>query len=178
MRSAAQSRALIAFCKEKYPAMANMLDSYRKAVLAWKGPGANIEQLETMKSMQSQLILYVYELTESIGYEDKMTDLNYDFIRACTVCHLFYDGNESFDWTFISPPAMYGPGKRTGEYDVHLEHYLPLPEEEGDILPGISAPDLAIALADEAERKGMKWTHWTVTGSQSDDSVVSMYPKI
>ncbi|KAK7203669.1 hypothetical protein BZA70DRAFT_312313 [Myxozyma melibiosi] len=161
VRSMAQSRSHVLFWKEKYPDMSQTVEVYRTAVLAWKGPGATLEQMEVMKT-----------------YEDQIANIDHDFIRACTTCYLFFDGNESFDWTFISPPAMYGPGKRTGEYDVHLENYLPLPEEEGGLLPGISAPDLAIALADEVERKGMKWTHWTLTGSQRDDAPAVIYPKI
>ncbi|KAK9243844.1 hypothetical protein V1506DRAFT_555130 [Lipomyces tetrasporus] len=58
---------------------------------------------------------------------------------------------------FVRP--AYCPGKRTGEYDVHMQYSLPLPS------------DIAI-------RKRMKWKHWTATADQSDDRPVPSYPTI
>ncbi|KAK9483357.1 hypothetical protein V1527DRAFT_498489 [Lipomyces starkeyi] len=159
VRSISRSAVHVAYCKEINPTFGEMLENYREILM--KGERANEDQFEQMKR-----------------YEEVMTNMDHDFVRACCTSYLFYDGNESFDWTFISPPAMYCPGKRTGEYDVHMQDSLPLPAEEGDVLPGISASDMAIVIADEAERKGMKWKHWTATADQSDDRLVPTYPTI
>ncbi|KAK9355586.1 hypothetical protein V1523DRAFT_404594 [Lipomyces doorenjongii] len=159
VRSISRSVVHVAYCKEINPTFGEMMEKYREILM--KGERANEGQFEQMKR-----------------YEEMMTNMDHDFVRACCTSYLFYDGNELFDWTFISPPAMYCPGKRTGEYDVHMQDSLPLPAEEGDLLPGISASDMAIVIADEAERKGMKWKHWTATADQSDDRLVPTYPTI
>ncbi|KAK9329153.1 hypothetical protein V1520DRAFT_344193 [Lipomyces starkeyi] len=159
VRSISRSAVHVAYCKEINRTFGEMMENYREILM--KGERANEDQFEQMKR-----------------YEEAMTNMDHDFVRACCTSYLFYDGNESFDWTFISPPAMYCPGKRTGEYDVHMQDSLPLPAEEGDVLPGISASDMAIVIADEAERKGMKWKHWTATADQSDDRLVPTYPTI
>jgi putative NADH-flavin reductase len=56
-------------------------------------------------------------------------------------------GNQSLEWTFLSPPAMLAPGERTGTYRVGGEQLL----MAGDKPAGISVADLAVAIADEIE---------------------------
>jgi putative NADH-flavin reductase len=62
------------------------------------------------------------------------------------------------DWTYLSPPALFGPGARTGAFrrggnrilvDVHGESR-------------ISAEDLAIAALDEVENSERGLRHFTV----------------
>ncbi|KAK9461266.1 uncharacterized protein V1516DRAFT_675472 [Lipomyces oligophaga] len=162
IRSLVQSRIQTAFFKELYPDKSDLIEIYRKAYIDAVDEEASQDQLNFMSN-----------------FEDQIVNHGHDFIRAVTATYLFYEGNESFDWTLLSPPALYCPGKRTGEYDVRLEDQLPLSTDDNDdSLPGISAWDLALAVADEAERKGMKWIQWTVTGDQSDDSLAPTYPKI
>lgn len=124
-------------------------------------------------------------------------NFDHDYIKACRTSYMYFDDRKyvssiwftivkssanvierTFDWTFISPSAMYCPGKRTGEYIAHYNEYLPEPVVKGEILPGISAADFAIAIADEAENKNAIFKHWTVTADQSDDSIVPTYPSL
>lgn len=55
--------------------------------------------------------------------------------------------NMVLEWTFLSPPAMLEPGKRTGNYQIGGEQ-LPM---VGDQMAGISVADFAVALVDEIE---------------------------
>lgn len=95
-------------------------------------------------------------------------------ITACRTSLLFFEGNTSFVWTFVSPPAMYRSGRKAGRYDT-LTDCIPLKGDQNDSeilegrLKGISTFDFAIAIADEAERRHFKGKHWTVWGELSDD---------
>ena len=55
--------------------------------------------------------------------------------------------NTTLDWTFLSPPALLGPGERSGKYRVGGEQLL----MAGAAPAGISVADLAVAIADELE---------------------------
>jgi putative NADH-flavin reductase len=63
----------------------------------------------------------------------------------------------SFDWSFVSPPWFLRPGPRTGSYRTTIDD-LPL---DGRIPAGISVCDLAVAIADEAEKKAFVHKHWS-----------------
>ncbi len=56
--------------------------------------------------------------------------------------------NTVLDWTFVSPPALLQPGKRTGTYRLGAEDLLMAGEKPA----AISVADLAVAIADEIER--------------------------
>ena len=45
---------------------------------------------------------------------------------------MFFEGNQSFQWTFASPPPMYRPGERTGSDKVQ-EDVLPLDPPGPDV---------------------------------------------
>lgn len=51
------------------------------------------------------------------------------------------------DWTFLSPPAMFAPGERTGKYRVGTDQLLS--DESGQSC--ISMEDYAVAMVDELE---------------------------
>lgn len=53
------------------------------------------------------------------------------------------------DWTYISPAAMIGPGKRTGQYRTGTDQLLT--DEEGE--SRISVEDFAVAFVDEIENR-------------------------
>jgi putative NADH-flavin reductase len=115
-------------------------------------------------------------------YEKKVmaADESLTFVRAARTTFMFFDGNTSFKWTFASPPPMYRPGKRTGEYTVH-EDVLPLdppgPDSknlEGRLL-GITVADMAVAIANDAETQENAYKHWTVVGSLKDDTPAPSY---
>ncbi|KAJ3457812.1 hypothetical protein MRS44_014953 [Fusarium solani] len=117
-------------------------------------------------------------------YEDGVKqDRASDFIKAARASYMFFDGNTSFNWTFVSPSPLYRPGKRTGSYEVTI-HNLPLkgePKGENRLdgrLTGISAADLAIAIADEVESQKHKYQHWTATADLSDDTPAPSYLRL
>ena len=56
---------------------------------------------------------------------------------------------DDLDWTFISPPRMFVPGERTGEFRYGRDHMLM--NAEGNPT-SISFEDFALALVDELER--------------------------
>ena len=64
---------------------------------------------------------------------------------------------DDIDWTFISPSAEFGPGKRTGQYRTGKDELLV--GEEGS---KISAEDFAVALVDELEHNNHVQQRFTV----------------
>ncbi len=55
---------------------------------------------------------------------------------------------ETLDWTFLSPPILLTPGKRTGQYRLGSE----TPLMNGEAPGTISVQDLAVAIVDEIEQ--------------------------
>lgn len=53
----------------------------------------------------------------------------------------------ALDWTFLSPPAMFAPGERTGKYRVGTDQLLS--DKNGQ--SRISMEDYAVAMVDELE---------------------------
>ncbi|MGW3400830.1 NAD(P)-dependent oxidoreductase [Streptomyces zhihengii] len=62
------------------------------------------------------------------------------------------------DWTYLSPPALLEPGKRTGLYRSGSDTLLTDPEGRSVI----SMEDFAVALLDEAERPRHRRARFTV----------------
>lgn len=62
------------------------------------------------------------------------------------------------DWTYLSPPAWFGPGTRTGTYRRGGNRILIDPRGESRI----SAEDLAVAALDEIEKPEPGLRHFTV----------------
>lgn len=109
-----------------------------------------------------------------------------DFITGARATFMFFEGNTSLTWTYMSPPPMYRPGRRTGSYEVAVE-VMPLkpagPHNVGDAifegrLHGISLPDIAIAVADEIETREKAGKHWTPYVSDIDQTCGPVYVKI
>ncbi|WP_271004034.1 NAD(P)-dependent oxidoreductase [Listeria seeligeri] len=70
--------------------------------------------------------------------------------------------NEShFSWTYVSPPAMFEPGERTGSYQLGENHLLF--NSEGNSF--ISMEDFAIAIVDEIEKPNHLNERFTVAGN-------------
>lgn len=63
------------------------------------------------------------------------------------------------EWTYLSPPAVFGPGARTGAYRRGGNRLL----LDGQGKSWISAEDLAIAAIDELEVKTQTVRHFTVS---------------
>ncbi|KAI1627307.1 hypothetical protein EDD37DRAFT_621965 [Exophiala viscosa] len=160
----------------------SMVDNYAQLTYVEKrfGGGAELQNLRGYRSARIALregrdtpeAKFVRDDHERKSREN---DFAKSLITACRTCFLFFDGNSSFDWTFLSPPAAYRSGTRTGKYETML-NYVPLkgdPESSEDLegrFKGISTWDLAVAAADEAENRKHKDKHWTVFADMDDDT--------
>ncbi|KAK4504485.1 hypothetical protein PRZ48_005401 [Zasmidium cellare] len=105
-----------------------------------------------------------------------------DLPLAARAALMMFEGNGSFKWSYISPPAKYRSGVRTGKYEVWKDGAIPmLPlsagsekenvdwDEVQEMLLGISVPDLAIAVVDEVETPQKVGVHWSAVGDLVDD---------
>jgi putative NADH-flavin reductase len=119
-------------------------------------------------------------------------DYSQTFVKAARMTWMFFDGNNSFNWSYASPPARYRPSGR-GEsisisYDFlplsmqpRAEHYIGWdkqdPEDIEGRLEGISTADFARAIADDAETQAQKGRHWTAYTPLQDDTPHPSYAK-
>lgn len=69
----------------------------------------------------------------------------------------YFDCDRSFRWSFVSPPWLLGMPEVTGKYRTTIDT---LPVENGQPA-GISVDDLALAIADTAEKQGFVHQHWS-----------------
>lgn len=159
-RALTESETHVQYMEERLGPLGAALRSYREARLAQRKGEETTEQKAFMESYETNL---------------RKKDQASNFIKAGRTAFMFFDGNTSFPWTFISPSPMYRPGKRTGKYEVTVDD-VPLngPQVTGNLfegrLSGISVSDMAIAIADEIETRRYKYKHWTAVGDLSDDS--------
>jgi putative NADH-flavin reductase len=161
----AESDAHVRYMEDRLGPLGSALRSYRNARLAEKAGTATPADVNTIQT---------YE--EAIRKADRASD----YIKAGRASLLFFEGNVSFPWTFVSPSPLYRPGPRTGAYELTID-YVPLKGEqkgEGVLdarLTGISAADLGVAIADEIENQRLVHKHWTATGDLSDDTLYASY---
>ncbi|EEU33864.1 uncharacterized protein NECHADRAFT_82300 [Fusarium vanettenii 77-13-4] len=118
-----------------------------------------------------------------------MFDLNgpiVEFHRGGRLTAMFFHGNASFNWTFMSTPALYRPGKRTGSYEVCFD-FMPLKPAKGNEsgialfdgrMHGISLSGMALAVAEEVESQKHLWKHWCPYVPELDDTPGPVYVKI
>lgn len=164
-RGIADSDAHTSYMEERLGPMGTGLRKYRNARAGVKNGTATTAEGKTIDEYET----YV-----------KNNDAALKFITGCRTSFMMFDGNTSYRWSFVSPPALYRPGKRTGKYEVGYD-YLPLKGEANDAhnlddrLHGISAADLAIAIADEAEAQDKVGRHWTAFSDLTDDTVTPSY---
>ncbi|EDU50597.1 NADH-flavin reductase [Pyrenophora tritici-repentis] len=168
-RAISTSLAHIAYMEERLGIMGTTLRRYRDARLAASAGTATQADQDVITEYEKQI---------------RVKDNASDFIKAGRTAYLFFDGNESFKWSFVSPSALYRPGKRTGEYRISVDDMvLEGEQKEGeDIfegrLTGISVADMAIAIADEIEQRKLVWKHWSATGDISEDVPGPAYMKL
>ncbi|GAB7349164.1 hypothetical protein MBLNU459_g8101t1 [Dothideomycetes sp. NU459] len=164
-RGIADSEAHTSYMEDRLGPMGSGLRKYRNARAA---------ERENRGTTESRKVIDDYE--DYVRNNDKALA----FITGCRTSFMFFDGNTSFRWTFVSPSALYRPGKRTGHYEVLFDK-LPLkgdsdnPNDLDGRLHGISAADLAIAIADEAEEQSRLGKHWTAYADLSDDTPAPSY---
>ncbi|KAF2707706.1 hypothetical protein K504DRAFT_511605 [Pleomassaria siparia CBS 279.74] len=165
-RAIATSEAHISYMEERLGIMGTALREYRNSRFAERDGRATDEDLNVIK-----------------GYEDEVRskDKATDFIKAGRTAYMFFDGNTSFKWSFVSPSALYRPGRRTGKYEVSVDDMVLVGEQkEGESvfegrLTGISVADMAIAIADEVEGRKLMGKHWSAWGDISEDQPGKAY---
>jgi putative NADH-flavin reductase len=164
-RGIADSEAHTSYMEERLGPMGDRLRAYRNARAAIAAGKATADTHKVIEEYEEQV---------------KKNDRALQFVTGCRTSFMFFDGNTSFRWTFVSPSALYRPGKRTGEYRVRYD-YIALKGDENDPtnldgrLTGISAADLAVAIADEAEHQTKVGRHWTASADLSNDEPTASY---
>jgi putative NADH-flavin reductase len=86
-------------------------------------------------------------------------------LEGCRIALDLFEGRTDFRWSFLSPPWRYRPGRATGAYNTSVDFMI----FENGLPTGISVPDLALAVVDEAEAQALVHRHWTVSGAQEND---------
>jgi putative NADH-flavin reductase len=168
-RAISTSLAHIAYMEERLGIMGTSLRRYREARIA---------EREGRQSDDDRKVIEEYE--KQIREKDQASD----FIKAGRTAYMMFDGNESFKWSFVSPSALYRPGKRTGKYEVSVDDMILEGEQQQgkDIfegrLTGISVSDMAIAIADEIEERKLVWRHWSAWGDISEDVPAPSYLRL
>ncbi|KAK5125802.1 hypothetical protein LTR85_012078 [Meristemomyces frigidus] len=176
-RAVADSEAATAHMEERIGAgnpMSAAMRSYRNARITLReGKQLSDAEQKTIKQTEDPIL----------------TSANWipDLPIAARATILMYEGNTSFRWSFVSPSSKYRPGPRTGRYEV-VRDIVPLAPEsardptsdnayDGRLL-GISAADLALAIADEVEKQEKVGWHWTAVAELPDDEPVTAYATI
>jgi putative NADH-flavin reductase len=168
-RAISTSLAHIVYMEERLGIMGTSLRRYRDARIASRENRATDADLQEIAK---------YE--ESIKAKDQAAD----FIKAGRTAYMFFDGNTSFRWSFVSPSALYRPGVRTGKYSISVDDMvLEGEQKEGkdifeDRLTGISVADMAIAIADEVEAQKLVGKHWSAWGDVSEDRPAPAYARL
>jgi putative NADH-flavin reductase len=168
-RAISTSLAHISYMEERLGIMGTSLRRYRDARIA---------ERENRATDEDKKEIAAYE--ESIKAKDQATD----FIKAGRTAFMMFDGNTSFQWSFVSPSALYRPGVRTGKYQISVDDMiLEGEQQEGkDIfegrLTGISVADMAIAIADEIEQRNLVGKHWSAWGDISEDKPSPAYARL
>lgn len=81
-----------------------------------------------------------------------------DIAQACADQLAIFRANDEADWTYLAPPAMLRPGKRTGQFRVGNDQLL----LDADGKSAISMEDFSVAILDEAECPKHQRTVFTV----------------
>lgn len=167
-RAIADSHAHTSYMEERLGHMGVSLREFRNARLAEREGNATEKTRDVIETFERKA---------------RSNDHATDFIKSARTSFMFFEGNTSFPWTFLSPPPLYRSGKRTGRYEIQLDT-VPLkgPQKTCNFfeerLTGVTAFDLAVAIADEAEGRQHRHLHWTVSGDLSDDSPAPSYVTI
>lgn len=174
-RAVADSEAATAHMEERIGGgpMAEGMRKYRNARIALHAGKASDADRQAIKEAEEPVVSGPNPLP--------------DLPLAARASFLMFEGNESFRWSFVSPSGQYRPGPRTGKYEV-IRDTVPLaPESAGDSksenqyegrLLGISAADLGVAIADEAEKQEKVGWHWSAFAELPSDEAMSSYARI
>jgi hypothetical protein len=152
--------------EERLGIMGTSLRRYREARLAESSGTATQEDKTVIADYEKQI---------------RVKDNASDFIKAGRTAYMFFEDRKTFSWSFVSPSALYRPGKRTGKYEVSVDEMVLVgKQQEGqDVfegrLTGISVADMAIAIADEIEQRKLVWKHWSAWADISEDAPAPAY---
>jgi putative NADH-flavin reductase len=157
-RAIAMSEAHIAYLDERF-GIGSSMRVYHDAHIAEREGRASEDDLKAIR-----------EFEDSANVDDRALDM----IKAARTAYMFFDGNTSFKWSFVSPSALYKPGVKTGKYEISVdEMVLEGTQHEKDVfegrLTGISVADMAIAIADEVANENLVGKHWSAWGDISKD---------
>jgi putative NADH-flavin reductase len=94
-RGIADSEAHVQYMEERLGHLGTSLRKYRTARLKTREGNATQEDRKTIQE-----------------YEDNVLNGDYSaaFVKACRTTFMFFDGNQSFKWSFLSPSALFRPG--------------------------------------------------------------------
>ncbi|KAJ4318662.1 hypothetical protein N0V84_006750 [Fusarium piperis] len=166
-RSIADSHAHVSYMEERLGSMGTSLRAYRNARRRLRSDQADEASLKLIEDYETVVM---------------NNDQALEFVTASRTSYMFFDGNTSFKWTYVSPPALYRSGKRTGAYETIIDELPVKPAPKGTDassldgrLHGISVADLAIAIADEVENKKLAGKHWSAFADMSDDIPTPSY---
>jgi putative NADH-flavin reductase len=170
-RAGADSEAATVHMEQRFGSgpIADSLRGYRNARIAILQGTASDADLSVIKENEDRVI-----------HGDNWIP---DLPVAARAAFMMFDGNTSFKWSFVSPPAMFVAGPKTGKYGVWVDE-VPMSKEakaesldgnryEGRLL-GVSAADLAMAIVDEVEGRGMVGKHWSPVAEWEGDRIYSM----
>lgn len=159
------------------------------------GPGPVAESFEEYRN--ARLAVKAGQLTKIDQSKIEQTEVMIlqgpnpfpDLPLAARAALVMFEGNDSFKWSFVSPPARYRPGAKTGKYEIwkdkipmsstsSAETATPDWDEVQRNLLGISVADLAVAIVDEVEAPQKVGVHWSAIGDLVDDVPRSGYVTI
>ena len=159
-RAIATSEAHICYMEERLGIIGDALRSYRNARIAQQEGKATEEDLRRIEEYEADI---------------RSKDMAADFIKAGRTAYMFFEGRTDFAWSFVSPSALYRPGRRTGRYEVSVDDMVLVGQQkQGESvfegrLTGISVGDMAIAIADEVEGRKLVGKHWSAWGDIGED---------
>ncbi|CAI6331484.1 unnamed protein product [Periconia digitata] len=154
-RALGTSAAQIAYMEARAGTLLPGLHAYRSARISQTNGTATAAELSTITAFDS---------------DDESMKSAVRFIKAARAAYLFFEGDEGFEWSFVSPAALYRAGRGTGGYEVKVDEVVLVGERrEGESvfegrLTGVQAGDLARAVVDEVEGRRLVWRHWCAWG--------------
>jgi hypothetical protein len=94
-RGIADSEAHVQYMEERLGHLGSSLRAYRNARLARKNGKATEADEKTIAEYEHNVLHGDYSST---------------FVKSCRTSYMFFDGNKSFRWSFLSPSALFRPG--------------------------------------------------------------------
>jgi putative NADH-flavin reductase len=94
-RGIADSEAHVQYMEERLGHLGSSLRGFRNARLAKAAGKGTEEDDKTIAEYEHNILNGDYSTT---------------FVKSCRTTYMFFDGNQSFRWSFLSPSALFRPG--------------------------------------------------------------------